>query len=254
MKPIKPNQYIAERHSQRACEERAATPPSSVARALRPFGYLTMALVWSLIGLVTLLLPAALSLGLWSTDPEFSSREFAAGADAGVAILFFLFTLIVLVPVVGHAFVALPLMAVSLAVLSWTYTARSLMPSYAGERLSRTGWAAPGDVLGPPTFTPMAVSLLPVRLTPWTRCWTKLVLIGWAPSLAVLIAGFPCGLASFLLPGWLFWPARGPVATIAWSAVTAALVIATWVLVGRAYRRVGRPASGGRAQHRSGDP
>ncbi|WP_431218728.1 hypothetical protein [Leifsonia xyli] len=80
------------------------------------------------------------------------------------------------------------------------------------------------------------MSLLPVRLTPWTRFWTELMLLGWRPSRGILIAGIPYGLASFLVAGWLFWP-LGTLGIAVWTLVTAALVALTVVLVARAYRR-----------------
>ncbi len=238
----------AARRPRRSGADRAATPPSAGSRALRPFGYLIVALVWTVLGIVTLLLPAALPFGLWSTNPDFSSREFVTGGDAVVTVLFLLFSVVVLVPLLGYAFVALPLASVPLAVLAWTYVVRSLQPGYAGERLSSTGWSR--DVIGPPTLGPTALSLLPVRLTPWTRFWTELMLLGWRPRLAMLWAGIPYGLASFLVAGWLFWPV-GTVGAVVWIVVTAALVVATVVLLVRAYRgRVSgrrpsrRPATG----------
>jgi hypothetical protein len=218
----------------RSGADRASTPPSSAARALRPFGYLLVAVIWTALGIVTLLLPAALPFGLWSTQPGFSSREFATTGDPVTTVLFLLFAVVVLVPLLGYAFVALPLASVPLAVLAWTYVVRSLLPGYAGERLSSTGWSR--EVIGPPTLGPTALSLLPVRLTPWTRFWTELMLLGWRPGLGVLWAGIPYGLASFVVAGWLFWPV-GTVGAAVWSVVTAALVVAAVVLVARAYRR-----------------
>ena len=118
--------------------------------------------------------------------------------------------------------------------LSWTYVGRSLAPAYAGERLSSTGWSR--NVIGPPTLGPTALSLLPVRLTAWTRFWTELMLLGWRPGRGILLAGIPYGLASFAVAGWLFWPV-GTVGVAVWTILTAALVVATVVLVVRAYRQ-----------------
>ena len=123
---------------------------------------------------------------------------------------------------------------VSLAVLSWTYVGRSLNPGYARERLSSTGWSR--DVIGPVTVGKTALSLLPVRLTPWTRFWAEVMFLGWRPGRDVLLAGIPYALASFLVAGWLFWPV-GAAGAIVWSVVTAALVVLTVLLVVRAYRR-----------------
>lgn len=231
--PMKPNRNSAAARSRLPRTDRAATPPSAAERVLRPFGYLLIGLVWTAIGLVTLLLPAALPFGLWSTDPERSTQDFLAGTDLLPLLLFLAFALVVLVPLLGYVFVALPLASVPLAVLSFTYVVRSLMPRYAGERLSSTGWSR--NVIGPPTIGPTALSLLPVRLTPWTRLWAGLMMLGWRPNRGILIAGLPLGLASFLVSGWLFWPVD-TVGAVVWSVVTAALLAATIVLVVRAYR------------------
>ncbi|MGO4592886.1 hypothetical protein AB4Z18_03595 [Leifsonia sp. 2TAF2] len=231
--PMKPNRNSAAARTRLPRSDRAATPPSGAERVLRPVGYLLIAVVWTALGLITLLLPAALPFALWSTNPEFSSRDFVTGDDVVVTVLFLLFAVVVLVPLLGYAFVALPLASIPLAVLSWTYVVRSLLPSYAGERLSSTGWSR--SVIGPPTLGPTALSLLPVRLTPWTRFWTELMLLGWRPGRGVLLAGIPYGLASFLVAGWLFWPV-GTVGAIVWWIITVALVAVSVTLVVRAFR------------------
>ncbi|MFP3466293.1 hypothetical protein [Leifsonia sp. SIMBA_070] len=235
MKP-NPNSAAAasQGRSKRLGADRAATPPTPAGRALRPFGYLLVAIVWTAIGAVTLLLPAALPFGLSSSGDGFSSREFVTGGDPVSMILFAVIVVVLLIPLLGYLFVALPLASVPLAVLAWTYVARSLRPAYAGERLSSTGWSR--DVIGPVTVGQTALSLLPVRLTPWTRFWTELMFLGWRPSRGVLIAGLPYGLASFLVAGWLLWPV-GAGAAIVWTVVTAALVAVSVVLVVRAFRR-----------------
>ncbi|MGO4301087.1 hypothetical protein [Leifsonia sp. RAF41] len=232
--PMKPNANPAAARARLPRSDRASTPPSAAERALRPVGYLLVALVWTALSVVTLLLPAALPFALWSTNPDFSSQEFVTGGDVVPTVLFLIFAVVVLVPLLGYAFVALPLASVPLAVLSWTYVGRSLAPAYAGERLSSTGWSR--NVIGPPTLGPTALSLLPVRLTAWTRFWTELMLLGWRPGRGILLAGIPYGLASFAVAGWLFWPV-GTVGVAVWTILTAALVVATVVLVVRAYRQ-----------------
>lgn len=231
--PMKPNRNSAAARQQSSRSDRSSTPPSAAGRALRPFGYLLVALVWTALGAITLLLPAALPFGIGSTDPGSTTQDFLGGGNTITVVLFLVFAAVVLVPLMGYVFVALPLASVPLAVLAWTYVARSLRPGYAGERLSSTGWSR--NVIGPPTIAPTAMSLLPVRLTPWTRFWTRFMMLGWRPNRGILMAGYPYGLASFLVAGWLYWP-MGPVGVAVWSAITAALVVATVVLVVRAYR------------------
>lgn len=234
--PMKPNSASpAARAASRSRSDRAATPPSGAGRALRPFGYALIGVVWTVLAAVVLVLPLGLTIGLATSDPGSTTADFFATTDLGVLIAFLVFAAIVLVPLLGYVFVTLALATVPLAVLSWTYVARSLSPRYAGERLSSTGWSR--NTIGPVTIGPTALSLLPVRLTPWTAFWTRLMFLGWRPSLAVLLAGIPYGLASILLAGWLLWPV-GPVATVVWTVVTVALVALTVLLVVRAYRSV----------------
>ena len=232
--PMKPNPASpAARASARKRSDRSATPPTAAGRALRPFGYLLVAIVWTVLAAVTLALPAALTVGLASSNADFTTRGFFAGSDLVVTVLFLVFAAVVLVPLLGYAFVALPLASVPLAVLAWTYVVRSLSPGYAGERLSSTGWSR--NAIGPVTLGPTAMSLLPVRVTPWAAFWVRLMFLGWRPNRGVLLAGIPYGLASFLLAGWLLWPV-GPVAAVVWTVITVALVVLTVLLVVRAAR------------------
>ncbi|WP_431218727.1 hypothetical protein [Leifsonia xyli] len=127
--PMKPNPSSAAARARRPRSDRGSTPPSAAGRALRPIGYLLTALVWTAVGAVALLLPAALPFGLWSTNPDYRSSTFAAETDTVPLLLFLLFALVVLVPLLGYAFVALPLASVPLAVLAWTYVVRSLSPA-----------------------------------------------------------------------------------------------------------------------------
>ena len=232
--PMKPNSASpAARAASRSRSDRGATPPSGAERALRPLGYLLVAVVWTVLAAVVLSLPFALTIGLATSNPDFTTAGFFAGSDVLVLVLFLAFAVIVLVPLLGYAFVALALGTVPLAVLAWTYVVRGLSPGYAGERLSSTGWSR--NAIGPITVAPTAMSLLPVRLTPWTEFWTRLMFLGWRPSRAVLLAGIPYGLASFLLAGWLLWPV-GPVAAVVWTVLTLALVALAVLLVVRAFR------------------
>ncbi|WP_271175721.1 hypothetical protein [Leifsonia poae] len=230
--PMKPNPQSSAGQAKRSRAQRYETPPSATARALRPVGYLLIGLVWTIIGAVTLSLPALLTVGLASND-SFTTKDFVQNGDIFVLILAGLFAVVVLVPLLGYAFIALPLASVPLAVLAFTYLVRSLRPSYASERLSATGWTR--EAIGPITVYPTAMSLLPLRVTPWTRFWTQLMFLGWIPGKDLLLAAIPYGLVSFLVPGWLLWPVS-PAAAVVWSIVSLALVVATVVLVVRAAR------------------
>ncbi|XGX78289.1 hypothetical protein LQK93_01074 [Terrabacter sp. BE26] len=235
---MKPNSYVVATPEEGARFGKARSTnrspgPSGVARALRPFGYLCVATVWTALSVVSLLLPAALPFGLWSSNPRFSSKQFIAEGDIVPVLLFLIFAVAVLVPLLGYAYVALPLACLPLAVLAWTYVARSLSPGYRRQRLSCTRWSR--ELIGAPNMPPVAMSLLPVRQTTWTRAWTVLMGMGWRPSWDVLVAGMPVGLASFVVSGWAFWP-MGEASRLAWAVGTAFLVVATVLLVGRSYR------------------
>ncbi|MFP3578519.1 hypothetical protein SB659_02905 [Arthrobacter sp. SIMBA_036] len=231
-KPMRPNVYSSANAASRPA--RRTTPPSSLERALRPFGYLLMGLVWSGIGAVTLVLPAALTIGLATSGGDgFGSADFVTDSDPVMLILFGVFVLFVLVPLLGYAFVCLPLAAVPFAVLSFTYMVQSLRPAHATTRLSATGWT--NEAIGPVAIIPTALSLLPVRLTPWTRFWAKTALLGWIPGKELFVPGLPIGLASFLVPVWMFAPAAPGVRVIG-VVVVAALMVATIALTVRAWR------------------
>jgi hypothetical protein len=234
---MKPNPSSAAGRARRTPprSSRAGTAPTAAERAWRPLGYLAVALVWTVIAAVTLALPAALTVGLMSSSPGFTTERFFAEADVVMLVVFLVFAVIVLVPLLGYVFVALPLGTVSLAMLSWTYTARSLSPRYAGERLSSTGWSR--EAIGPVTLFPTAMSLLPVRITAWTAFWVRVMLLGWRPSRGILIAGIPYGLASFFAAGWILWPVTAAHTWI-WVTATGILVALTVVLVVRAGRRL----------------
>ena len=229
---MRPNPQSAAGRPKRSPAQRYATPPSTAARALRPLGYLLIGLVWTVIGAVTLSLPALLTVGLASGD-SFTTKDFVQNGDPVMLILAGVFALVVLVPLLGYAFIALPLASIPLAVLAFTYLVRSLRPAYASERLSATGWTR--EAIGPITVYPTAMSLLPLRVTPWTRFWTQVMLLGWIPGKGLLWAAITYGIASFLVPGWLLWPVA-PAAAVVWGIVSAALVVATIVLVVRAAR------------------
>jgi hypothetical protein len=230
--PMRPNPQSAAGRPNRSRAQRYETPPSPAARALRPLGYLLIGLVWTVLGAVTLSLPALLTVGLATSD-DFTTEHFVQSADPLVLILAGVFGLVVLVPLLGYAFIALPLASVPLAVLAFTYVVRSLRPSYAAERLSATGWTR--EAIGPITVYPTAMSLLPLRVTPWARFWTQVMFLGWIPGKDLLRPAVLYGLVSFVVPAWLLWPV-GPAPTVVWSIVTLAMVVTTVVLVVRVAR------------------
>ncbi|MBT2503363.1 hypothetical protein [Curtobacterium sp. ISL-83] len=226
--------------------------PNVVALILRPFGYLLVALVWSALSVTMIALSGALLVGLWSSGWEPS--RFFDDVDVVVVTLELIVIALIWVALLGWAQVVLPLASVPLAVLAWTYVVRSLRPSYRAERLSGTRQAR--GTIGPVTVTgTVAMSLLPVRPSPWTDVWARLSSAGWNPPGRIFVAGAPWGLATFLAPGWILWPV-GPVPAVLWSLFSVAALAVTVVLVVRslraptARRGVQRPSAGTPARSR----
>ncbi|MGN6325474.1 hypothetical protein [Pseudolysinimonas sp.] len=242
MATMRPNPASSVARAQRATRaERAAKPPAA-AVALRPLGYLLIGLVWAALSVVALALPVALPAGLVSTGAGPTS-EILGRFDPLLAILSIVFFGGFIAPLLGYVFLALPFACIPLAVLSFTYVGRSLRPSYRHERLSTSEWSC--NVIGPVTVLPTALSLLPVRITPWTRFWAGLYVLGWVPGRALLIAAVPAGIGYFVTVIWILWPLHSIVAIVIWALVSAAIVAVVVVLVVRAARqRLGglRPA------------
>lgn len=223
---MRPNPASAVARAQRAA--RANRPLAAWEVVLRPFGYLLTSLIWTALSLVVLALPAALPLGLLSTGGRPTS-EILASFDPLIAVLSILLFGVVIAPLLGYAFLALPFACIPLAVLSFTYVARSLRPGYRRERLSTSEWSR--EVIGPLTVLPTAMSLLPVRMTRWTRFWAGLYLLGWMPGRRLLVAAVPAGLGYFVTVIWMMWPLHSVVPIVAWSLVSAAIGALVVVLV-----------------------
>lgn len=218
---------------------------SAGALMVRPFGYLLIAVVWTLLAVTAIGLSVALPVGLGMTGWHAAGFFTGPGVNTPVLVLEVLVIAAIWAALVGYVLVALPLATVPLAALAWTYVVRSLQPSFASERLSRTQQGR--GTLGPVTVSgTVAMSLLPVRSTRWTDFWMRLYAAGWSPSRGLWVAALPWGAASFLLPGWLLWPV-GPVPAVIWSLLTVGAIVWTVRLTvrvlaatGRAGRRRGR--------------
>jgi hypothetical protein len=199
-----------------------------------------------------LALPGALPFGL-ITSGAGSTSEVLADFDPVMAVLSVVLFAGVVAPIFGYVFLALPFACVPLAVLSFTYVARSLRRDYRGERLSATGWSR--DVIGPITALPTALSLFPIRMTRWTAFWTGLYLLGWVPGRALLRAAYPAGIGYLVTVIWMLWPLHSVGAIIAWALVSAAIGVFVGVLVVRAARQrvrgVGFRPRGDAGQERS---
>lgn len=230
--------------------------PSRVSRLLRPVGYLLIALVWTALTLVTIALSGALAAGLGSSG--WQPRQMFADVNPVVFSFELAFIAALWAAMVGFLLVLLPLATAPLALLGWTYVGRSLQPGYAREKLSQTRQSS--SSIGPATVSgTVAMSLLPVRATPWTDWCLRLYSTGWSPSGSLWFASLPWGVATFLLPGWLLWPV-GPVPFVAWTVFTLLALAWTVVLTGRALphhrgrSRLGASRTGRRAKRSAGLP
>ncbi|PRZ09727.1 hypothetical protein BCE75_102441 [Isoptericola sp. CG 20/1183] len=213
-----------------------AEPPGRAALVLRPLGYLLVGLVWTTIWLLAVLLLVGSVPYLAFVDSE--------GLVAGVED-----RLSTPLGVLGLVIVGLPVLALAigaggwyvltaswpLAVLSFTYAVRALRSDYRGERLSRTSTAVWGSSVGPPTVGRVALSLQPVRATPFTDAVMRFYAAGWSVDGRTVLAMLPAGLAwpaaiTALVPG-----VSGAVHLVA--GLLAVVLLATSAVLGvRAFR------------------
>ncbi|MCA5895076.1 hypothetical protein LEP48_17235 [Isoptericola sp. NEAU-Y5] len=226
--------------------------PGRVALRLRPVGYLLVGVVWTTIVLVALLLLVGSVPYLAYVDSDSLVRGVGERLSNPVeAVAFVLLALPVLALAVGAGGWHVLTASWPLAVLSFVYVGRALSPDYAGEKLSFTAHAPRGTTFGPPTLSGVAMSLQPVRSTPFTDAVMRFYVAGWVVDGRTVVAMLPAGLAwplaiTALVPG-----VPGVVNVVA--GVLAVGLLATSVVLGtRAFRRRFEPegpgaAAGGRA-------
>jgi len=212
------------------------TPPSARAVALRPFGYLGLAVVWLGITAIILFLLASVPLAIDSQGPLSEGPAITSLADDNEWVAF-LFVMPIIALVFGALIVLLLQGALSLMMLSLIAFTRSLRPSFAGERLTTTRWT--GEAIGPvkfgvapakyaPVKSMTSLSLIPVRRTRFSSFFTSGMLFAFAPSFRVTLESTWLGLAYVLTFGWIQWPVSGPLA-IVWTVVSVALTaVGVW--------------------------
>ncbi|WP_166845561.1 hypothetical protein [Isoptericola sp. BMS4] len=181
--------------------------PSRAALVLRPLGYLLVGLVWSAIWLAAVLLLVGSVPYLAFVDSE----SLVAGvgdrlSHLGEAVAFVVVVLPVLALTIGAGGWYVLTASWPLAVLSFTYAGRALRSGYRGERLSRTSYAMWGSTVGPLTVGRVALSLQPVRRTPFTDAVMRFYAAGWSVDGRTVLAMLPAGLAwpaaiTALIPG-----------------------------------------------------
>ncbi|GAB2491885.1 hypothetical protein GCM10027063_35290 [Promicromonospora xylanilytica] len=210
--------------------------PSTGALVLRPFGYLLVGLVWSSIWLVAVALLVGSIAGIAYDDPE-ALLTGGRGGDTvpvGQAITL-LVGAVFLAAVIGPGGWHVLTASWPLAVLSFVYVARSLRPSYAGEKLSFTAYGFRGSTFGPPTAGDIALSLQPVRPTRLTDRVMRFYQAGWGWNGRMLLAMLPAGLAWSTAIGAVM-PGIPDVAHLIFWIITVVLLGISLVLGLRAFR------------------
>lgn len=217
---------------------RNAQPPGPVSLALRPLGYLGMAVLWVTLWLIALAIPAGALVFLAVDEPDAVVDNLAGQFSnplSTLGIVVFLIPLIAVIMGPGAIF-HLPMMCWPPAVLSLVYAVRALRPSYAREKLSFTTWQARGESIGPPTVGDLALSLQPVRSTRLTNVVMRFYITGWSLDMPMFVAMLPVGAAWSVLVGAVV-PGFSPTLRLA-SLVVAVLLTLTSVVLGvRAFRR-----------------
>jgi hypothetical protein len=216
----------------------AGERPSSLGLALRPFGYLLLAVVWTILWLVTLAIPVGALVYLAVDDPDAvvdaMGRQLSNPVTAAALLLVVVpFVAVVMGP---GAIFHLPTMCWPLAVLSWTYVVRSLRPSYAREKLSFTTWQARDRSLGPPGFGDVALSLQPVRPSRSTDAVMRFYVAGWSLDGRMFVAMLPVGVAWAALVGVVV-PGFPTAVRVVCLTLAVLLALASVVLGARAFRR-----------------
>lgn len=207
--------------------------PGPAARALRPLGYLSIGLVWTVIWLIAVALLVGSVGYLAFDDPESLLRGGGRPPVGQLVVLLVsaLFLACVIGPGGWHVLTA----SWPLAVLSFVYFVRSLRPSYAREKLSFTAYGARGSTFGPPTAGDTALSLQPVRPSPFTDRVMPFYLAGWGWNGRLLLAMLPAGLAWSTATGAIM-PGLPDAAHLTFGIVTVILLGVSGVLGVRAFR------------------
>lgn len=215
-----------------APEARAA---SSKAVAWRPLGYLSLTILWAVLAVIALavtLLVLPWRLTADDPGPLGQSPGFHGDAFIGAVIV------LLLGPVLGAVCGVILCVTIGSALGSATYFGRSLLASYRGERLTFTSFSEGAEATGPASLFGLrtAFSLIPVRLTRWTKIVTLITAQGLVVNVTLWILGFWWGVFYLFTVGWMLWPAQGAagvVCAIISVALFAAFAYAVWRNRGR---------------------
>jgi hypothetical protein len=194
----------------------------------RPLGYGALTIVWLVllllsIAVTVLALPLAL-IGA-SGDGELQHAPMFARSDWPATVVVIA---VLVAPLIGVLTMLLGCASLGTLLSAATLFVRSLRPRYRDERLSFSFWSR-GETAGPVStaFTGTATSLLPIRMTRWTKVVTIIRFNGWVINAGMFVLGPVWGIGYFWTVGWTLWPAEGAVAVVcaAGSGVVALLLL-----------------------------
>ncbi|UAJ79519.1 hypothetical protein IT072_20460 [Leifsonia sp. ZF2019] len=204
---------------------------------LRPFGYALATAVWFLLflicgGIMVFALPAAMS-GTLDGQGLLHARMFQPSDwPVTVAVI-----AIAVVPVFGSLTYLLLAGTLGVFLSALTLLGRSLHPRYADERLSLSIWSR-GETIGPPptALTGTSLSLVPIRMTRWSKIATIISFNGFIPNSNMFVLGTVWGYGYFFTVTWLLWPASGTAAVICGIASLAIALALCWMAWHRRHR------------------
>lgn len=186
---------------------------SRAAVAWRPLGYLTLTIVWAVLAVISvavavLVLPWRLTAG--DAGPLGEAPGFHGNVFIGAVIV------LLLGPVIGSISGVFLCVSVGSALGSATYFCRSLLPRYRSERLSFTSFSQGAEASGPASLFGLstAYSLIPVRLTRWTKIVTLISAQGQVVNVTLWVLGFWWGIFYVFTVGWMLWPAQGAASVV----------------------------------------
>lgn len=200
--------------------------PARATLAIRPFGYLAMAIIWAVLNVVAWVI-VFIGFALPALAPLGAQPGLQRAGIGGAIVL-----LLVAGPLAGGAGVVLVCGTTGLLLSYITFFVRGLRRSYRDERLSVSVLSVGAEAIGLASAAGFATafSAIPVRLTRWSKTVVILTSLGFVSNVEVWAIGVPWGLFTTFTGAWIAWPVRGG-AVIACAAVSAALLVfSAWVI------------------------
>ncbi|MDL9978211.1 hypothetical protein [Microbacterium candidum] len=207
-----------------APEARATT---STGVGWRPFGYLLLTVVWFVLAVIVLAVVFAVLPWRLSSDdvgPLGQSAGFSGGNLIGGV-----FALLLIAPLIGALFGVILTVSVGSFLSSATYLLRSLNPAFRQEKLSFSARSVRAEATGPASIAGLstAFSLVPVRLTRWTKLVTIFTSQGLVVNVTLWVLGAWWGWFYVFTVCWMLWPAQGAASLV--CAVVSVLLFAVFV-------------------------